>query len=370
MKISDNIIVESNFVDSGDVKLCGNEIIVYPQRRKGRSRGEEYDKGARLEIVIKSSQVIENFELTVDWELKDSEGADKHIKKYHDYAYISDGFGGCNMVVAEKVEDGRTYFKFSIPSGKLYFSHYPKFSLSELEDYLSRVNSKIFNILEYGKSENGRPLYVLSSGESSVRNLVVVARNHAYESAGSFCCNGIVDFLCSSSDVAKYLLNNFNVYILPMTNVDGVEEGMSRYTSSCGADLNRYITEDDAAHKHYISFLDNIKPDFLINYHNWQDKFVDGMWCYDEFYESKIKSYLSSTCGDFKKWNSYTVKGTKPVFEYEACSVQAYLESTYNIRTVTYEFPWFGRTTERMKNLGAESFIAAALTRLEEMQNS
>ena len=71
---------------------------------------------------------------------------------------------------------------------------------------------------------------------------MIMARNHAYESAGNYCIDGMVDFLLSRDSLAEYLLTKFSFHILQMTNPDGVYKGLSRLSSPKGADLNRLVT--------------------------------------------------------------------------------------------------------------------------------
>jgi len=365
-----HVKVESCFVEACKISLS-TEIapVIYPQWRSIPGRGEEASKGARLEVLLGTEKAVEDFMVDVDWELQSVDDPERYIRTYHDYAYISQDRKDWRMLAAFDVNGSVTSYKIPLKAGKNYFTHYPAYGLAELEADLEGWESRGFAVTNYGQSQKGRPLYCVNprSPVDERPTLGVIARNHAYETTGSFCCRGIVDFLCSGEDIATYLLENFNIYILPMTNVDGVEDGMSRYTAPDGADLNRYITRDDAAHKALVAFLDQIKPDTLLNYHNWQSKFYDGMWCYDKFYEEDIRNYMKDLYKDGKKLNCWTVKGNTPVFEFEKCSMQDYAESKYGTKSVTYEFPWFGRTTQRMEEIGKISFLAAALARIREI---
>ena len=65
-----------------------------------------------------------------------------------------------------------------------------------------------------------------------------LARQHPGETTGSFCIEGIVDFLCGESEESKMLREKFVFKIFPMVNVDGVVHGNNR-GSVLGVDLNR-----------------------------------------------------------------------------------------------------------------------------------
>jgi murein tripeptide amidase MpaA len=70
------------------------------------------------------------------------------------------------------------------------------------------------------------------------RAIVITSRVHPGESNASFIVEGILQFLVSDEEVAKYLRNNFVFKIIPMLNPDGVIVGNNR-TSLSGLDLNR-----------------------------------------------------------------------------------------------------------------------------------
>jgi len=70
------------------------------------------------------------------------------------------------------------------------------------------------------------------------RAIVITSRVHPGESNASFIVEGMLQFLVSDDEVAKYLRNNFVFKIIPMLNPDGVLIGNYR-TSLSGLDLNR-----------------------------------------------------------------------------------------------------------------------------------
>mmetsp|Transcript_4498 Transcript_4498/g.6758 ORF Transcript_4498/g.6758 Transcript_4498/m.6758 type:complete len:188 (-) Transcript_4498:785-1348(-) len=70
------------------------------------------------------------------------------------------------------------------------------------------------------------------------RAIVITSRIHPGESQASYIVEGILQFLVSDDEVARYLRNNFVFKIIPMLNPDGVLVGNYR-TSLSGLDLNR-----------------------------------------------------------------------------------------------------------------------------------
>lgn len=68
--------------------------------------------------------------------------------------------------------------------------------------------------------------------------VVVSGRVHPGETCGSYMVKGLLNFLLSDKEEAKYLRENLVFKIIPMINPDGVTVGNFR-TSLCGKDLNR-----------------------------------------------------------------------------------------------------------------------------------
>lgn len=70
------------------------------------------------------------------------------------------------------------------------------------------------------------------------RAIVITARIHPGETNASFIVEGMLQFLVSEDDIARYLRNNFVFKIIPMLNPDGVIIGNYRCSLSA-LDLNR-----------------------------------------------------------------------------------------------------------------------------------
>ena len=75
--------------------------------------------------------------------------------------------------------------------------------------------------------------------EISVRRAIIITgRVHPGETQASYIVEGMLLFLVSDDEVARYLRNNFVFKIIPMLNPDGVLIGNYRCSLS-GVDLNR-----------------------------------------------------------------------------------------------------------------------------------
>jgi murein tripeptide amidase MpaA len=73
------------------------------------------------------------------------------------------------------------------------------------------------------------------------KSVVLTSRVHPGESNSSYIIQGVMDYLVSDDEGAKYLRSNFVFKIVPMLNPDGVIIGNYRCNLS-GYDLNRQWT--------------------------------------------------------------------------------------------------------------------------------
>lgn len=71
-----------------------------------------------------------------------------------------------------------------------------------------------------------------------------MARQHPGEITGSYMVEGVMDFLTSSCEEARFLREKCIFKIVPMVNVDGVIHGNNR-CSLLGVDLNRRWRQPD-----------------------------------------------------------------------------------------------------------------------------
>jgi len=229
------------------------------------------------------------------------------------------------------------------------------------------------NVRVIGQSRERRDLWqiTLPSPNPKARTFFIQARDHAYETAGSYCVEGIVDFLRSENEIAIYLRSKFNVYIVPMTNPDGVFNGMSRLTWEQGADLNRVQTIPDPAHDALKRAIDTVKPAVHMNIHNWTDKFTDGLLANEGKIAERIMAFMQPDSAHYKRWMVETqedwLKANKfTTVPEKSKSWKDYAKEQFNAVGVIFEFPWFGLNTAAMRAKGTRAFLALALAAIAE----
>jgi hypothetical protein len=90
-----------------------------------------------------------------------------------------------------------------------------------------------------GKSKEGRPIKMMTVGNrASKNNVLVISRQHPPEVTGYFAMQAFVESLLDRSKLARDFRRDWAVFVVPLVNPDGVDEGHWRHNAG-GIDLNR-----------------------------------------------------------------------------------------------------------------------------------
>ena len=90
-----------------------------------------------------------------------------------------------------------------------------------------------------GQSREGRPIPGLKIGAADDKKMIfVLSRQHPPEVTGYLAMQAFVETIASDTELAQKFRQNYNSYIVPLANPDGVDNGHWRH-SSAGIDLNR-----------------------------------------------------------------------------------------------------------------------------------
>ncbi len=90
-----------------------------------------------------------------------------------------------------------------------------------------------------GESNQGRPLNLLTIGDSDdQRMIMVISRQHPPEVTGFLAMQAFIETLCANTDIAKRFRATYTTYVVPLVNPDGVDNGHWRHNYG-GVDLNR-----------------------------------------------------------------------------------------------------------------------------------
>ena len=343
-------------------------FTLYPWVRKTKGINEEVAGcGSRLSTRIrnKGSRTLKTV-LTVDWSTDKRTGG-------HDLGYIRrEGEDEWTMIPG--VRSGSIVkYHLEVPAGVMELGLYPEYNCSMCRQYVKRLESLGVEVEKIGKSRQKREIWQISfpSKNRKAGNFFIQARDHAYETAGSYCVEGVTDFLVSGLPLANYLRSKFNIYIVPMTNPDGVYNGMSRLTWERGADMHGSHAQRDAAHETLKRAVDKVRPLVHMNIHSWTHKFVDGLLANEQNILEHILEHMPADHAHYKRWHLQTptawLKAREKRINHEARkNWKDYVREEFNAIGVIFEFPWFMRNTADMREMGRRAFIALALAVIEE----
>lgn len=107
-------------------------------------------------------------------------------------------------------------------------------------EWMNRLAQKRkFKIEEIGKSTEGRSLRMLKMGNLESKNMMlVISRQHPPEVTGYFAMQAFVEKISDKSKISKDFRKNWAIYVVPLMNPDGVDNGHWRHNTG-GIDLNR-----------------------------------------------------------------------------------------------------------------------------------
>lgn len=125
----------------------------------------------------------------------------------------------------------RIVYRQKIDAKTVWFAWGPPFTLQHAQELVERVAKKSphAKAFELCKSNEGRsvPALRIQQGDDNPERgaIWITARQHAWESGGSWVCQGLVDWLVSDDPRAEELRKKATIYIVPIMDVDNVEIG-------------------------------------------------------------------------------------------------------------------------------------------------
>jgi len=352
----------------GVKKMGRNRFVLFPGVR--RSKGESEEKvgaGSRLYVrAVNSGSRPAAVQVVADWETPQR-------TEHHDLGYTRHETQNEWTMIPGWRDGARVEYRLSLPPGVTELALYPEYNVAAVTAFVDALKAQGVSVDILGRSREKRPLYLISlpSPNPKARNFFLQVRDHAYETAGSFCVEGIVEFLRSGEELAAFLRSKFNVFICPMTNPDGVYNGLSRLTWERGADMNRLITKPDAAHDALKAAHERIRPFAFMNIHNWTHKFMDGLLANEEQIATLVRQHMPDDHAHFKRWMVETSleflrKQRASFCPDEWKSWKNYCRDQFGAAGCTFEFPWFALNTADMRRKGRQAFIAFALAVIED----
>jgi hypothetical protein len=157
-------------------------------------------------------------------------------------SYDNDNWERIRSVSYEDTNKTFTFnVRFTQDTAWIAFAH--PYTLKHGTEFLESVKSNRYVKSEkIGESVEGRAIELLKiiNHERAAENkkkILILSLQHGSEDCGGYFTEGLVNFLLSDSASAAKLRDNFEFYIVPVMNPDGIYHGISRYSVAM-EDLN------------------------------------------------------------------------------------------------------------------------------------
>ena len=131
-------------------------------------------------------------------------------------------------------------FAINASTDTLWIAAQELHTTKHLDHWIDQLDHHSFvQSFSLGQSKEGRTIQALSIGESNdEKMLILISRQHPPEVTGFLAMQSFVESLCADSELANAFRKEYNTYVIPMVNPDGVANGHWRHNSG-GIDLNR-----------------------------------------------------------------------------------------------------------------------------------
>ena len=212
---------------------------VYDYERSAKNRTAEHwhflleaKAGSELTIVLKSFGEIYN----------------GHIETMPSYmsCVVSEDGKKWRHIPTEWIETPQgpnLKMQVHMESDSLYLARVDPYRVSDLQNLFSKIRGQDrIQIIPIGKSVQARELHIIRVGnENAPHKVFIRGRVHPWEPGGNWVIEGLIETLLQDSEEVSAYLENYCLYILPMANIDGVTNGVTRF-NMMGLDLNRNLT--------------------------------------------------------------------------------------------------------------------------------
>jgi hypothetical protein len=157
----------------------------------------------------------------------------------------------------------RLILHFRPTHDRIWIAHIQPYTARDLQRLLDSVTTRPFSRLEViGKTAQGRDLALLTvtsfdRPDADKKVVWLVARQHSWETGGSYVAEGAIRFIASDDPEARRLRDRVIFKCIPMADPDGVARGGVRFNTN-GYDVNRHWEEVDLRDPRYLEAMPEI----------------------------------------------------------------------------------------------------------------
>jgi len=157
----------------------------------------------------------------------------------------------------------RAILHFRPARDRLWIAHIQPYTTRDLQRLLdSATSSPHLRVEAIGKTAQGRDLLLLTvtdfaRPDAGKKAVWLIARQHSWETGGSFVAEGAIRFVLSDDPEARRLRERVVFSFIPMADPDGVARGGVRFNGN-GYDVNRHWAEVDLRDPKYLEAMPEI----------------------------------------------------------------------------------------------------------------
>lgn len=337
------------------VREAADRFRIYPFNEEGSNDAYYFRFNTK---VVNRCSTEQGLELMIEWPA---------LEQHPDYPYDTYYYGkrGHWRWTYADVEGTTARVRIQATPGITFVGFYPRYSYEMYEDFIDGLDpSSVLEKWEEGKSFYGRSLHVVkitAPGPPEGRiPILVTARNHPYETSGSFIVESMIKFLQGEGEIVKRLRREHIFYFLPMMNPDGVALGMNQRTRPNGVNLSFGIGTDDPALITLLNLVQKIRPALWADIHSWPHQGDDGMWCTHQWVADGLLSQIPNGTFQDYVWNVSFVRerGTAENHLWQ------WLIRTFDSGGVSLSISWYRRNETELEKVAVELLKALSYTAL------
>ncbi len=297
--------------------------------------------------VINHSSETRDVEFIIEWP------ALQNHPKYPYSAYYYGDIGNWKWTYGNR--DGITErIHIPVEPGVTYVGFYPRYSYEQFEMFMNGLTHD--NELEKwveGKSFYGRNIWGVKITNPEISDInkdtiLITARNHPYETSGSYIVEEMIKYLLSDNPQANKLKKEYCIYFIPMMNPDGVALGCNQRTRTNGVNMSYGVGTDDPAVTTLLSFVTKIHPTLWTDVHSWPHQGDDGMWATHKWIAENLVSQIPNKTLHGYIWNVSFVSERKTSDDH----LWQWLIRTHDSGGCSLSISWFRRNEEDMRKIG------------------
>lgn len=288
------------------------------------------------------------------------------LERHPDYEYDTYYYGdrGNWRWTYANVEHHEARVHLYVPPGVTYVGNYPKYDYQELLEFLSALpESPYLRKWVAGSSFYDRQIWAIriedpDQSSPADRILLITARNHPYETGGSYIVESMIRYLLSDDPDAVRLRRQHSIYFLPMMNPDGVVLGTNQRTRPGGINLSYGVGTDDPALTTLLNLVEEIRPGLWADVHSWPHKKDDGLWSTHKWVADGLLSRIPDNTFGEMIWKVSFVRERNTPDNH----LWQWLLRTLDTGGVSLSISWYRRHEEDLEMIGKRLLVALADT--------